>query len=119
MANHLPPHVESHDHGQRSEGRQRRRHVKVAENENPNCAGCLGKSKPCYYLVGDGMSSQVAAKKRLKTYGCVLSLIRDCGPEDRKLIIQNLRGCDDLDLAVRYIHQVWLDTSEDQGVTPP
>ena len=53
------------------------------------------------------MSSQAVTRRRLQGYGAVLQLVRDAEPEERELILQDLRRPGDLGEIVMAIQKKW------------
>lgn len=49
----------------------------------------------------------MVTKRRLEGYGVVLQLVRDAEPEERELILQDLRGPGDLGEIVMAIQKKW------------
>ncbi|THZ29713.1 hypothetical protein D6C89_01908 [Aureobasidium pullulans] len=60
-----------------------------------------------HYAAEEGVSSQAVTRRRLQGYGAVLQLVRDAEPEERELILQDLRRPGDLGEIVMAIQKKW------------
>ncbi|THX82459.1 hypothetical protein D6D04_03529 [Aureobasidium pullulans] len=65
------------------------------------CSACRKAKAKC--SAEEGVSSQMVTKRRLEGYGAVLQLVRDAEPEERELILQDLRRPGDLGEIVKEV----------------
>lgn len=81
--------------------------LKQCDGKRPACTRCTTKRKTCQYAAEEGLSSHMVTKRRLEGYGAVLQLVRDAEPEERELILQDLRRPGDLGEIVMAIQKKW------------
>ncbi|KEQ84140.1 hypothetical protein M438DRAFT_29007 [Aureobasidium pullulans EXF-150] len=81
--------------------------LKQCDGKRPSCTSCITKRRSCQYSAEEGVSSQMVTKRRLEGYGVVLQLVRDAEPEERELILQDLRRPGDLGEIVMAIQKKW------------
>ncbi|THZ57029.1 hypothetical protein D6C85_10513 [Aureobasidium pullulans] len=81
--------------------------LKQCDGKRPACTRCTTKRKACQYAAEEGLSSHMVTKRRLEGYGAVLQLVRDAEPEERELILQDLRRPGDLGEIVMAIQKKW------------
>ncbi|THZ51350.1 hypothetical protein D6C90_01843 [Aureobasidium pullulans] len=77
------------------------------DGKRPACTSCTTKRRSCQYAAEEGVSSQAVTRRRLQGYGAVLQLVRDAEPEERELILQDLRRPGDLGEIVMAIQKKW------------
>ncbi|THX93153.1 hypothetical protein D6D08_02203 [Aureobasidium pullulans] len=77
------------------------------DGKRPACTSCTTKRRSCQYAAEEGVSSQAVTRRRLRGYGAVLQLVRDAEPEERELILQDLRRPGDLGEIVMAIQKKW------------
>ncbi|THX68640.1 hypothetical protein D6D05_09342 [Aureobasidium pullulans] len=77
------------------------------DGKRPACTSCTTKRRSCQYAAEEGVSSQAVTRRRLQGYGAVLQLVRDGEPEERELILQDLRRPGDLGEIVMAIQKKW------------
>ncbi|THX89621.1 hypothetical protein D6D08_03771 [Aureobasidium pullulans] len=80
---------------------------------------CTKKKRNCEYDAEEGVTSQAINKRRLEGYAVVLQLLRDAGPKDCKLILQDLKRLRNLAEAVDTVQETWMpkDASKEQMTT--
>lgn len=81
--------------------------LKQCDGKRPACTSCTTKRRSCQYAAEEGVSSQAVTRRRLQGYGAVLQLVRDAEPEERELILQDLRRPGDLGEIVMAIQKKW------------
>ncbi|THY14992.1 hypothetical protein D6D01_08007 [Aureobasidium pullulans] len=81
--------------------------LKQCDGRRPSCTSCTTKRRSCQYSAEEGVSSQMVTKRRLEGHGVVLQLVRDAEPEERELILQDLRRPGDLGDIVMAIQKKW------------
>ena len=90
--------------------------LKQCDGKRPSCTSCTTKRRSCQYAAEEGVSSQAVTRRRLQGYGAVLQLVRDAEPEERELILQDLRRPGDLGEIVMAIQKKWMSRHKSEDL---